>query len=214
MSLHHIKALTARICRQAIVAAISVTSEPAIPTVHLAGQYAYVGLGFNQRSDAFDFNVALQDALKCVQLPMMRLHHLCHFERGASPRCMRVMPFALPHSLFRLPICPSALVPGPSSRRCRDVDESKAASLLDIGPLGTDFSLKSGEKITLKVNLGGASGPAGGAGSGAAAAPAAAAAAPAGGLKLRAPPAAAGAPAAAPAPAASAGAGSSDWVTF
>ena len=35
----------------------------------------------------------------------------------------------------------------------RDVDESKAASLLDIGPLGTDFSLKQGEKITIKPML-------------------------------------------------------------
>ncbi len=29
-----------------------------------AGAYAFVGVGFNQRSDAFDFNVALQDAMK------------------------------------------------------------------------------------------------------------------------------------------------------
>ena len=30
------------------------------------GAYAFIGVGFNQRSDAFDFNVALQDAIKCV----------------------------------------------------------------------------------------------------------------------------------------------------
>ena len=29
-----------------------------------SGAYAFIGVGFNQRSDAFDFNVAMQDAMK------------------------------------------------------------------------------------------------------------------------------------------------------
>lgn len=92
----------------------------------------------------------------------------------------------------------------------RDVDDTKAASLLDLGPLGTDFSLKQGEKITIKVNVGGAAAPS------AAGAGAKSAVAGGGGLlKLRGPgeaaPASHAAPAPAPAPAA---AGSSDWETF
>ena len=61
------------------------------------------------------------------------------------------------------------------------MDESKAATLLGIGELGTDFSLKQGEKITIKVNIDGAKKGAGASASGAG-----------GGLKLRAPPAAGG----------------------
>lgn len=68
------------------------------------------------------------------------------------------------------------------------MDESKAASLLDIGPLGTDFSLKEGEKITIKVNIDGkqAKKPAAGAVVTGLAAPGSS------GLKLRAPGAPAG----------------------
>lgn len=102
------------------------------------GQYAFIGLGFNNRSDAFDFNVALQDAQK-------------------------------------------------------EADGASRAAELDAGPAIGDLSLKAGEKISIKVNIGGAHKPA------TAAAPAAAATG-GGLLKLRAPGAAA--TAAAPAPAA------------
>ena len=85
--------------------------------------------------------------------------------------------------------------PAASSRARRDTSE--AASLLGIGELGTDFSLKQGEKITIKVNIDGAKK---GAGAGLAAFD---------GLSLAAP-ARAPAPAPAPAPAAPA----TSWESF
>ena len=33
---------------------------------HSIGQHAFVGMGFSDRGDAFDFNVALQDHFKLV----------------------------------------------------------------------------------------------------------------------------------------------------
>ena len=34
----------------------------------LIGQHAFVGMGFSDRGDAFDFNVALQDHFKLITL--------------------------------------------------------------------------------------------------------------------------------------------------
>lgn len=113
------------------------------------GAFAFIGVGFNNRSDAFDFNVGLQDALK-------------------------------------------------------DTDAGKA-SALDLGPT-EDFSLKAGEKIVLKVNIGG---KAAGSGGGVAVATGSGSGkiAPPGGIKLRAPGSVAPAPAPAPAAAAAATSG-------
>ncbi len=100
--------------------------------------------------------------------------------------------------------------------------EEKGGVDLGIGDLGTDFSLKQGQKIAISIGGGGGAGAAkhgSGAGAGAAAGAGGGKLAPPGSVKLRAPGAAAAAdpfggpasPAPAPAPAPAAG---SDWVAF
>lgn len=36
--------------------------------MHITGQHAFIGMGFQDRGDSFDFNVAMQDHFKYVGL--------------------------------------------------------------------------------------------------------------------------------------------------
>ncbi|PWN96291.1 adaptin ear-binding coat-associated protein 1 NECAP-1 [Tilletiopsis washingtonensis] len=85
------------------------------------GRRAFVGMGFLDRSDAFDFNVALQDWTKCV----------CSSHASLSPADDR------PPRRARAAASPAAAEEaGPSPH---------------APPQGTDYSLKAGQTFAVKL---------------------------------------------------------------
>lgn len=109
------KMLRVRFCERALLRRLT----------SCAGKHAYIGIGFRQRGDAFDFNMTLQEHEKYVS------YGFCRYSFASSHTTLTTCACHL-HAL------------------CRDVDRERSGVKVDYGP-EEDFSLNPGESLKLNI---------------------------------------------------------------
>lgn len=119
----------------------------ALRRVQDSGARAYLGMGFPERTESFDFNVALQDWSKCV--PSLPEH-----QPSADPTLLSFLRLLLPSRQY-----------APAHRSHQNLRRQTPPKITPEGPSAPsphlpaagarDFSLKPGE--TLNIKIGGSS---------------------------------------------------------
>lgn len=107
------------------------------------GKHAFVGVAFNEREEAFDFNVALQEYEKCVPflpLPPVLVFNLRTLRSRSQPLCSR----------------PNRLYAYHNRTRYRDKEREEkirtgAYEQEIANQPKLDLSLKEGQKISIKL---------------------------------------------------------------